>query len=206
MRNSSKLLCFVAGASVAGLAAALAETPTPAQQQAIRSNCVSDFRAHCSGVPTGGMDALICLEKNVDGLSPACKSAVEAVEPAESEASSEAAPAATETVAKSSGGSQPKQTSADTTTTAASDKATQSSDKSQATASADAVVKPSDSEPKLTFRQEMAIAAGACAVDFRLFCPNLPVGHGNVLFCLQVHAPRLAPACRAALLKLGVNL
>ncbi len=61
-------------------------------------------------------------------------------------------------------------------------------------------------EPKLTFRQEMAIAAGSCAADFRLLCPNLPIGHGNVLFCLQVHANRLAPECKTALTKLGVNL
>jgi hypothetical protein len=61
-------------------------------------------------------------------------------------------------------------------------------------------------EPELTLRQELAIAAGAGAVDFRLLCPNLPVGHGNILFCLRVHGPRLAPACRDALVKAGVPI
>jgi hypothetical protein len=51
---------------------------TSAQQSAIRANCRDDFMAHCSGVTPGGKDALVCLQKNVASLSPACKSAVDA--------------------------------------------------------------------------------------------------------------------------------
>ncbi len=174
------------GVVFAIVAPALAETPTAAQQQAIRSNCVSDYKAHCASVPTGGMDALICLEQNESSLSPACKTAVEAVDPpaspAPAAAASTAAPAApaTKTPAPAA--------------TAATPAAPAAAPASPAT------------EPRLTFRQEMAIAGGACAVDFRLFCPNLPVGHGNILFCLQVHEARLAPACKSALVKLGVPM
>ena len=37
--------------------------------------------AKCSGVTPGGKDALVCLQKNVAGLSPACKTAVSATIP-----------------------------------------------------------------------------------------------------------------------------
>ncbi len=184
MRYSPKIMSVAIGVSFLALGAAVAQTPTPAQQQAIRSNCVSDYRAHCSSVPTGGMDALICLEQNVGSLSPACKSAVEAVEPA----------TATTTPAATTDTDKDKATSTEGGTTKAP------------TATAPATTTAPASEPRLTFRQEMAIAAGSCATDFRLFCPNLPVGHGNVLFCLQVHANRLGTPCRDALTKLGVDL
>lgn len=57
--------------------------------------------------------------------------------------------------------------------------------------------------PILPFFQELRITARACAADFRLLCPNVPLGHGNAIFCLKVHGPKLAPACRAALKEAG---
>ncbi len=181
--RTTNLFCLTFGVSLLTIVPALAEAPTAAQQQAIRSNCVSDYRANCSGVPTGGMDALICLEQHSDSLSPACKSAVEAVEPAEPE-----------TAAK------PAETASAPATTAP-----KPAEASEASAPAATTAKPPETEPRLTFRQEMRIAGGSCAIDFRLLCPNLPVGHGNVLFCLEVHWPRLAPACRDALTEMGVS-
>jgi hypothetical protein len=196
------LLYLTLGVSLSTIMPAFAQAPTPAQQQAIRSNCVSDYRANCSGVPTGGMDALICLEQHSDKLSPACKSAVEAVEPASAPAT-EAAAAPAEAAsapakpADTDEASAPAETSADTATKP------DEADKASAPAPAAAAAKPPASEPRLTFRQEMRIAGGSCAIDFRLLCPNLPIGHGNVLFCLQVHWPRLAPACQEALTAIG---
>lgn len=55
---------------------------TAEQQGAIRAHCRSDFMAKCSGVTPGGKDALVCLQKNVAGLSAACKTAVSATIPA----------------------------------------------------------------------------------------------------------------------------
>ena len=55
---------------------------TSEQQSAIRGSCRSDFQAKCSGVTPGGKDALACLQKNVAGLSAACKTAVNATMPA----------------------------------------------------------------------------------------------------------------------------
>ena len=75
-------------------AAALAQQPTDEQISAIRASCRSDFMAHCAGVPRGGADALRCLKQNVAQLSPACQTAVNAVEPKAPPAAPAAAPAA----------------------------------------------------------------------------------------------------------------
>jgi Cysteine rich repeat len=56
-----------------------AAQPNQAQASAIRSSCRSDYRSHCASVPTGGPEALQCLQKNVASLSPACQKAVNAV-------------------------------------------------------------------------------------------------------------------------------
>ena len=158
---------------------ALAQTPTPAQQQAIKSNCVADYRANCAGVPTGGMDALICLEQHEAKLSPACKSAVEAVD----QGSGSSATAAKTTTASS-----------------ASESGKAATAESSAAAGAQ---KPASGQSAMSLRQEMRIAARACARDYRVLCPNLPVGQGNVIFCLKVHADRLSPHCRKALVEAG---
>ncbi len=207
MRYPAKIiLCAAMGMTLSAIGAAMAAAPTEAQQQAIRSNCVKDYRAHCSSVPTGGMDALVCLEQNADSLSPACKSAVEAVEPP----ASTPAPAAS-APAPAAGGKTADTTDEGSAKAPAASASAAPSDDSSMTAAPAAPAAPAAApamanQPKLTFRQEMAIAAGSCATDFRLFCPNLPVGRGNALFCLQVHAKRLAEPCRNALTKLGVDL
>lgn len=56
--------------------------PTAAQQSAMKQSCRNDFMSHCSGVSPGGKDALACLQRNVAGLSPACKKVVSATIPA----------------------------------------------------------------------------------------------------------------------------
>ena len=59
-----------------------AQQPTPAQRDAIRSSCRSDFMANCSGVQPGGKDALDCLKRNLAKLSGGCQAAVSAISPA----------------------------------------------------------------------------------------------------------------------------
>ena len=56
-----------------------AQQPTAAQQSAIRSSCRGDFQAYCAGVPTGGKEALACLQQNAAKASPACQQALRAV-------------------------------------------------------------------------------------------------------------------------------
>src|ERR1700710_2604079 len=80
-------LVAVRGAMLAGAiavsASAFAQAPTDAQREAIRSQCRSDYIAHCSSVPPGGLESLQCLQKNMASLSASCKSAVNAVSAAE---------------------------------------------------------------------------------------------------------------------------
>lgn len=168
-----------AGAALASISGSLAQTPTAAQQQAIKSSCVSDYKANCATVPTGGMDALVCLEQHEANLSPACKSAVEAVDHGSSGGGTTSSAASTTAA------------SGETSTTAAAPKS--------ATA-------PASGRPAMSLRQEMRLAARSCAHDYRVLCPNLPMGQGNVLFCLKVHADRLSTPCRNALLQAGEKL
>jgi hypothetical protein len=53
--------------------------PTAEQQTAIRQSCRSDFISHCAGVPPGGAEALLCLQRNASQLSPKCGRAIAAV-------------------------------------------------------------------------------------------------------------------------------
>ena len=83
---------------------AFSQAPTDAQRNAIRSECRSDYEAHCASIPPGGAASLQCLQKNMSSLSPSCQTAVRAVEaPAgpKAESAPAAAPAkpATETTA-----------------------------------------------------------------------------------------------------------
>jgi len=54
------------------IAPAFAQGPTDAQRAAIKSQCRSDYMAHCSSVPPGGAPALQCLQKNIASLSSSC--------------------------------------------------------------------------------------------------------------------------------------
>jgi len=58
-----------------------AQQVTPAQRDAIRASCSSDFMANCPGVEPGGKDALECLIRNAAMLLGSCKIAVDAVAP-----------------------------------------------------------------------------------------------------------------------------
>ena len=173
------------------LAVTAQEKPTAAQKQALRSACPADFRANCAGVPTGGMAALVCLEQHVNNLSPACQSAVKAVSggPDEAKASTKTtsdktkSAATKKTATKSSGGSKP----------------------APAAGPAPGAV-PILDRPVMPFFRELRITARSCARDFRILCPDVPVGHGNALFCLKVHGDRLSQRCRAALLAAGERL
>lgn len=190
MLKSRFIVLFALAGSAAVTSPVFSQTPTTAQQQAIRSSCVADYRANCSTVPTGGMASLVCLEQHESKLSPSCKSAVEAVD------AKPAAPAPSDSKSTETSAAATKDAAPETKTAATAADAPKS-----ATTTKDATA--ASAAPKLSFRGEMRLAAGACARDFRLFCPNLPVGHGNVLFCLKVHGPRLDSACRSALMDAG---
>lgn len=56
-----------------------AQQPSPAQRDAIRSACRSDFIANCSGIQPGGKEAFACLQGKETKLSASCKTAINAV-------------------------------------------------------------------------------------------------------------------------------
>ncbi|WP_419912202.1 hypothetical protein [Hoeflea sp.] len=191
MRNL--LLMTITLACTTFAVTAFAQVPTHAQQQAIRSSCVADYKANCSSVPTGGMDALVCLEQHEAKLSPACKSAVEAVD----HSSASSAPAATTAAASAASEAKPAESSSEGTTAEAP--------KAEAATSAATTTSQASSagRPAMSLRQEMRLAARSCARDYRVLCPNLPVGQGNILFCLKVHEQHLSRGCRTALEEAG---
>ncbi|AVA23107.1 MULTISPECIES: cysteine rich repeat-containing protein [unclassified Rhizobium] len=80
-----------------------AQQPTDAQRNAIKSACRSDFIAQCSGVTPGGIEALTCLQQHSATLSPACRSAVSAVDTTKKK-SSAVAPAETPATAPAQSG------------------------------------------------------------------------------------------------------
>src|SRR5712675_831347 len=93
---------FIVTALFAVATPAFSQAPTDAQRNAIRSECRSDYEAHCASVPPGGAASLQCLQKNMSSLSSSCQTAVRAVEapaaatakPADTAAPKAAAPAA----------------------------------------------------------------------------------------------------------------
>jgi hypothetical protein len=89
------LACTIAGCSMlASWGSADAQQPTSAQQSAIRASCRGDFQAQCSGVPTGGKEALDCLKQHAASVSPACQQALAPVMGNAAPTAGAAAPAA----------------------------------------------------------------------------------------------------------------
>ena len=106
LKRASRLAPWLSVAAILATAApAFAQAPSQAQRDAIKSQCRSDYIAHCSSVPPSGEASLQCLQKNMSSLSSSCQSAVRAVEapaaakPADTAAPKAAAPAAATTTA-----------------------------------------------------------------------------------------------------------
>jgi hypothetical protein len=76
--------------------AAQAQQPSDAQVSAVRSACRGDYKTVCAGVPTGGKEALQCLQQHSDAVSPTCHDALAALGgKADAPPSAPAAPAQT---------------------------------------------------------------------------------------------------------------
>ena len=147
--------------------------PSSAQVAAIRSACRSDYSRVCAGVPTGGAQALQCLDKNKASVSPACQNAVAAV------AGGAAAPA----------GSAPAQEAATSPVAPAAAPAAPS----PAAAPPVIVLRP------MRPREVLFVMRSACGADVRTLCAGVDPGGGRVLQCLASNASSLSPDCRAVL-------
>src|ERR1700704_3272961 len=93
LKRKASLWASLAAVMFAVAPPAFSQTSTDAQRSAIRSECRSDYEAHCASIPPGGMASLQCLQKNMSSLSSGCQTAVRAVE-APAAPNAETAPAA----------------------------------------------------------------------------------------------------------------
>jgi hypothetical protein len=173
------------GAMLAGAiaisASAFAQAPTDAQREAIRSACRSDYMAHCSSVPPGGLESLQCLQKNMSSLSGSCKSAVSAVD------APSAAPAAkSETPAAA-----PK-----AETPAAAEPAKPATTPAPAAAAPNAAAGTSAKKPT---DAQIAAIHSACRSDYPKVCAGVPTGGAPALQCLDKNKSKVSSGCQQAL-------
>jgi hypothetical protein len=171
LKRAPKLAPWLSVAAILATAAS-AQAPSQAQRDAIKSQCRSDYIAHCSSVPPGGEASLQCLQKNMSSLSSSCQSAVRAVEapaaatakPADTAAPKAAAPAAATTAA-------PK---------AAEPKA----------AAAAPAGQPSSAQ--------ISAIRSACRADYPKVCAGVPTGGAPALQCLEKNKAKLSAGCEKA--------
>ncbi|MFL6837875.1 MAG: hypothetical protein ACJ8FZ_11285 [Bradyrhizobium sp.] len=159
----------------ASAAPALSQAPTDAQREAIKSQCRSDYIAHCSSVPPGTAASLQCLQKNMSSLSGACASAVRA---AEAPAAAPAAPT-TETAAPKAEPAPSAATGKSTTETAAPKAAASTAAKQPSSAQISAI-------------------RSACRSDYPKVCAGVPTGGGPALQCLESNQAKLSTRCAKA--------
>ena len=160
-------------------APAFSQAPSEAQRAAIKSQCRSDYMAHCSSIPPGGEASLQCLQKNMASLAPGCQSAVKAVEaPAAPKAESAPAAEAAKPAAESAKpAAEPKTSTEKTSTPAAAPKAA-------------AAKQP-------TSAQTSAIRS-ACRSDYPKVCAGVPTGGAPALQCLEKNKAKLSASCEKA--------
>jgi hypothetical protein len=184
------------------IAPALSQGPTDAQRAAIKSQCRSDYMAHCASVPPGGAPALQCLQKNMASLSSSCQSAVRAVEASveKPEPKAEAKPEATPTEAKpaDTAAAKPESAPAATAAKSASEPAaatTAAKPASTKPAASAASGKPSDSQ--------IAAIRSACRTDYPKVCAGVPTGGAPALQCLEKNKSKLSASCEKAVAAAG---
>jgi hypothetical protein len=170
LKRATKLAPWLSVAAILATAApALAQAPSQAQRDAIKSQCRSDYIAHCSSVPPGGEASLQCLQKNMSSLSSSCQSAVRAVEapaaatakPADTAAPKAAAPAAATTTA-------PK--------------------------AAESTAAPAGQPTSA----QISAVRSACRSDYPKVCAGVPTGGAPALQCLEKNKAKLSAGCEKA--------
>jgi hypothetical protein len=197
-----------------------AQTPTKAQQDAIRSNCRSDYMSNCSNVAPGGRAALECLMQNKAKLSAGCQGALNAIaapapaaakpeqksEPKASVTRSEPAPAPV-TATPAPAAKQPAAPKAAAPKPAPAPKAAAVPARpatpavpSAAAPSAVTPPPPVTHQPKLG---EAILIRRFCTMDFKVLCKGVQLGQGRAVQCLASNAPALSPGCRQAMVQTG---
>jgi hypothetical protein len=184
---------------------AAAQQPSQAQAGAIRSNCRSDYRAHCASVPTGGPEALQCLQKNVASLSPSCQQAVNSVGgDAPAAASPPPAPAPSPAPAATAAPAAPTPGEAATPPSKAQATVTPAAPPEAAAPAKPATATPAPGAPaksaasKQPSKAQAAAIKSACQADYQPHCPSVPAGRAAAWSCLQANVASLSPPCQQA--------
>ena len=173
LTRATTLGALLTAAIFATSSPAYSQAPSQAQRDAIKSQCRSDYMAHCSSVPPGGEASLQCLQKNMSSLSSGCQGAVRAVEaPAAAAPKAESAPTAPKT---------------ETTPAAATAK--------PATAAPKAAAATTAKQPSSA---QVSAIRSACRSDCPKVCAGVPTGGAPALQCLEKNNARLSPACEQA--------
>jgi hypothetical protein len=186
LRRNATIFASMATIVFAVSTPVFSQAPTDAQRSAIRSQCRTDYMAHCSSVPPGGEASLQCLQKNMASLSAGCQSAVRAVEPPAAP-KAEAAPAAepkTEpapTAAARPAEAAPAPKAAETAAPAAATKA----------AAGTSARKPSSAQ--------IAAIRSSCRSDYPKVCAGVPTGGEAALSCLEKNKANVSASCQQAL-------
>ncbi len=196
LTRAATLGALMMAAALAGAAPAFSQAPSQAQRDAIKSQCRSDYIAHCSSVPPGGEASLQCLQKNMSSLSSGCQGAVRAVE-----APAAAAPAATAKPATETAAPKPA------TPKAAAPKAAapKAAGSTAAAAPAGAPATAAPAAPTVIVlrpmrpREELFVLRSACGADVRSICGGVAPGGGRIVQCLATNAASLSPACKDVL-------
>jgi hypothetical protein len=160
---------------------AFSQAPSEAQRAAIKSECRSDYMAHCSSIPPGGAASLECLQKNMSSLAPGCQSAVRAVGAPAAEAKPESKPE-----------SAPATTEAKPAQEPAAAPAAEPAAKAAANAPAN---KPSSAQ--------ISAIRSACRSDYPRVCAGVPTGGAAALQCLEKNKSKVSASCQKAVAAVG---
>jgi hypothetical protein len=174
LRRAATLWASLATIIFAVATPAFSQAPTDAQRSAIRSECRSDYEAHCASVPPGGAASLQCLQKNMSSLSSGCQAAVRAVEPAAAP-KAESTPAAAPKTEPAAATAKPAETAAP------------AAPKAAASTPAN---KPSDAQ--------VAAIRSACRSDYQKVCAGVPTGGAAALQCLEKNKSKVSSSCQQA--------
>jgi Cysteine rich repeat len=186
------VLCAVLVAATIGVAGdALAQQPSQAQLNALRSSCRNDYMAHCSSVPTGGAPALNCLKQHMSSLSSGCQNAVSTISPATP------APAGVPARATASA---PASAPAATAAPAPPPQVPQVAPPPTMHAAPAAPPPAAAHKPSASQRQaDLKAISRSCRADYQVHCAGIPPGGSSSFACLRRNLHTLSKPCLEAL-------
>nr|WP_246297944.1 hypothetical protein [Tardiphaga robiniae] len=176
-----------------------AQAPSQAQRDAIKTQCRSDYIAHCSSVPLGGEASLQCLQKNMASLSAGCAGAVRAVQaPTAAPKATAPTPAAAPKTEATPPATKPAPATAApkaAVKSTAPPPAAAATTAAPAAAAAPAAIVLRPMRP----REELLVMRSACGGDIRSLCGGIAPGGGRIVQCLASNSASLSPACTSVL-------